>query len=73
MAVESISTYRTTRGHEPTLSEAMGEIFALRDHARWTAQTVHQAHHADICPDGTWDVCPRVTCLAAARVLGEVR
>ena len=42
-------------------------IAKLVDHIKWTAQTVHQAHHLE--QTGTWETCPRATCNAAAVTL----
>jgi hypothetical protein len=41
----------------------------LRENTRWTAQTIHQAHHTD--QPGTFEECPKSTCQAATSLLSS--
>lgn len=47
--------------------EAEAKVEDLKEAIRWTAQTVHQAHHAD--QDGTFNECPKLVCQHAKEKL----
>lgn len=54
----------------PAAEYLLAQGLRLAEHIRWTAQTVHQAHHHG--PDEwnvTWENCGRATCVEARKVL----